>query len=74
MKLQNKTYDILKCICTIILPACATFWLALSSIWDIPYGEPIGATLGAFNVFLGTLIGISCQQYNKDNNVEHDNL
>lgn len=67
MKLNNKTYDILKYIVTIILPSAVTLWLTISSIWDIELGEPIGATMGAVNVFLGALIGISSSQYNKDN-------
>ena len=64
MKLSNKTYDILKYIVTIFLPALTTLWLTVASIWNIPYGEPIGATIGAITVFLGALIGISSKHYN----------
>lgn len=64
MKLSNKTYDILKYIVTIFLPALTTLWLTVASIWNIPYGEPIGATMGAITVFLGALIGISSKNYN----------
>lgn len=62
--LSNKTYDILKYIVTIVLPAVTTLWLTIASIWKIPYGEPIGATMGAITVFLGALIGISSKNYN----------
>ena len=62
--LSNKTYDILKYIVTIVLPAVTTLWLTIASIWNIPYGEPIGATMGAITVFLGALIGISSKNYN----------
>lgn len=68
MKLSNKTYDILKYIVTIGLPALTTLWLTLASIWSIPYGEPIGATMGAITVFLGALIGISNANYRKEQN------
>jgi hypothetical protein len=68
MKLSNKTYDILKYIVTIGLPAFTTLWLTLASIWSIPYGEPIGATMGAITVFLGALIGISNANYRKEQN------
>lgn len=68
MKLSNKTYDILKYIVTIGLPALTTLWLTLASIWGIPYGEPIGATMGAITVFLGALIGISNANYRKEQN------
>jgi hypothetical protein len=71
MKISNKAYDILKYIVTIVLPALTTLWLALATIWNLPYGEPIGATMGAITVFLGALIGISSAQYNKEK--ENDN-
>lgn len=64
MKLSNRVYDILKYIVTIVLPALTTLWLTIASIWHIPYGEPIGATMGAITVFLGALIGISSKNYN----------
>lgn len=64
MRLSNKTYDILKYVVTIFLPALTTLWLTVASIWHIPYGEPIGATMGAITVFLGALIGISSKNYN----------
>ena len=70
MRLSNRVYDILKYIVTIVLPAVTTLWLALASIWHIPYGEPIGATLAAINVFLGALIGISCKNYNNNSSSE----
>ena len=65
MKMDNTVYDILKYIVTIGLPALTTLWLTLASIWHIPYGEPVGATLGAITLFLGTLIGISSANYKK---------
>lgn len=71
MRLKNSVYDVLKYIVTIVLPALTTLWLALATIWNLPYGEPIGATMGAITVFLGTLIGISSAQYNKEK--ENDN-
>lgn len=62
--MSNKTYDILKYVVTIVLPALTTLWLTLASIWNFPYGEPIGATMGAITVFLGALIGVSSAKYN----------
>lgn len=65
--MSNKTYDILKYIVTIVLPAITTLWLTLASIWHFPYAEPIGATLGAITVFLGALIGVSSAKYKVSN-------
>ncbi len=64
--MSNRTYDILKYVVTIVLPALTTLWLTLASIWGLPYGEPIGATMGAITVFLGALIGVSSAKYNSN--------
>lgn len=71
MKLANKTYDILKYIVTIVLPALTTLWLSVATIWNLPHAEAIGATMTAITVFLGALIGVSSKNYNKE--VEEDN-
>lgn len=64
---NDKLYDVLKWIVTVVLPAITTLWLTLASIWNFPYAEPIGATLGAITVFLGALIGIGSIKYKLQN-------
>lgn len=69
--MSNKTYDRLKFVAQIFLPALATLIFALASIWGIPYAEQIVGTITAIDAFLGMLLGISTSQYNKkteDNN------
>jgi len=61
--MSNKTYDILKWIAQIALPATGTLYFALSSIWGFPYGEQIVGTITAVDAFLGALLGISSKQY-----------
>lgn len=61
--MNNRTYDVLKWVVMVCLPAVTTLWLTLASIWNFPYAEPIGATLGAITVFLGALLGISSVKY-----------
>lgn len=63
MKLSNKTYDILKYIALVGLPALATLYLTLSAIWGLPYGEAIAGTITAVDTFLGALLGISSIKY-----------
>lgn len=65
MKLSNKTYDILKRLSMVVLPAVATMCITIANIWGIPYGEEISATIMAINTCLGIVLGISTKQYNK---------
>ena len=65
MKMNNKTYDVLKYIAQIVLPALATLYFALSKIWNLPLGEEIVGTISTLDIFLGTLLGISSANYKK---------
>ena len=66
MKMNNKTYDILKWIAMYLLPAAGTLYFALSGIWGFPYGEQVVGTITAVDTFLGVILGISASAYNKD--------
>lgn len=68
--MKNKTYDILKYIAQIVLPALGTLYFALASIWGLPYGEQVVGTITAIDTFLGVLLGISTKKYN-ENGVEN---
>ena len=63
--MSNQNYDVLKWIAQIALPAIATLYFALASIWGLPYGEQIVGTITAIDAFLGAILGISTAQYNK---------
>lgn len=67
MTLKNETYDLLKWIAMIVLPALGTLYFALSAIWGLPYGEQIVGTITAIDAFLGALLGVSTSKYNKEN-------
>ena len=66
MKMSNKVYDILKYIAQIVLPALGTLYFALAKIWSFPYGAEIVGTITAVDAFLGALLKISTDQYNKE--------
>lgn len=66
MKMSNNVYDILKYIAQIVLPALATLYFALAKIWSFPYGAEIVGTISAVDAFLGALLQISTNQYNKE--------
>lgn len=61
--LSDKTYNILKWIALILLPAVGTLYFALAGIWGFPYGEQIVGTITAVDTFLGVILGISSAQY-----------
>lgn len=63
MTLSNKTYDVLKWIAMIALPALGTLYFALAGIWGLPYGEQVVGTITAVDTFLGALLGISSATY-----------
>lgn len=65
MILDNKTYDILKWIALIALPALGALYFGLAKIWGLPYGEEIVGTISVIDTFLGALLGISTNNYNK---------
>jgi len=62
---SNKTYDVLKFVAQILLPALGTLYFALASIWNLPYGEQIVGTITAVDAFLGAVLGISTKKYNE---------
>lgn len=63
MKLTNKTYDILKWIVVIVLPAAATLYAALGGIWGLPLVTEITGTITAADTFLGAVLMISSANY-----------
>ena len=65
MKMNDKTYDVLKWIAQYLIPAIGTLYFALAGIWKLPYGEEVIGTITAIDTFLGVLLGISSAQYKK---------
>ena len=65
MKMSNKVYDVLKYIALILLPALGTLYFALAKIWGFPYAAEVVGTISAIDAFLGALLKISTDNYNK---------
>lgn len=63
--MSNKVYDVLKFIAQIVLPAIATLYVTLAGIWGLPFSEQIGGTVMAIDTFLGAVLMISSNNYNK---------
>ena len=66
MKLKKETYDVLKWIAQILLPAAATLYVAVSGIWGFPYAKEVAGTISAVDLFIGALLGISSMNYYKE--------
>ena len=63
MKLQNSTYDILKKVCLVFMPALATLILALGQIWHWQMTDQVAGTITALDAFLGAILGVSSKLY-----------
>jgi putative holin Dp-1 len=62
--LKNDTYDKLKFISQGLLPALATFYVALATIWGLPYSQQVSATIMAIVLFMNGLLQVSTAKYN----------
>lgn len=63
MKLSNRTYDILKWVALVVIPASATLVLTVGKIWGLPYYDNIGATISAVGLFIAAVIGVSSKDF-----------
>ena len=53
--MSNKVYDTLKTIALVATPVLA-FVAAVVSIWNVPYGAELTATLTAIDTLLGAIV------------------
>lgn len=60
--MTNKQYDLIKNIALIITPVLA-FLASLISIWNIPYGAEITATLTAIDALCGAIVIVAKKIY-----------
>lgn len=66
MTFTGKTYDNLKFLTQIVLPAAGTLYFALAGIWGLPSAEQVVGTIVAVDTFLGVTLQISSTNFNKD--------
>lgn len=60
---SNRAYDIAKFWATIVLPAFATFYATIGSLWDFPEVDKTVGTIVALDLLLGALLQISNAQF-----------
>lgn len=63
MQFSGKTYDVMKWIAQVVLPALGSLYFALSQIWGLPNAEQVVGTIVVVDTFLGILLGYSSSQY-----------
>ncbi len=71
MKLPDSVYNLLKWLALLAIPALATFYGVIGKVWDLPYTAEIVTTLTAIGTLIGTLIGVSQYNINKEKKEEN---
>jgi len=61
--ISNRTYDILKWLVMILLPAFAVFYGTMAETLGLPMGPEVIATIGAVTVFLGAYLQMNMVMY-----------
>lgn len=61
--LDNRTYDSLKWVAQIFLPALGTLYFALSGLWGLPNPNEVVGSIVAIDAFIGALLGLSSIGY-----------
>ena len=77
--MNNQTYNILKRVALIVIPAPATLVNAVGIVWGAQYTNEVTATITAFGVFLGAALGVSSANYTPETHgnlvvTKHDNV
>ena len=67
MTFSNKTYDALKWVAAVLLPAVGALYFALSDLWNLPKALEVVGTVAALDTFLGVLLGVTSVGYKKLN-------
>ena len=62
--MSNKTYDVIRLIGEIAVPVIA-FAASLCTIWSVPHCAEITASLTALDTFIGAVVMILRNSYNK---------
>ena len=61
--MHNKTYDILKWVALVCLPATSALYVTLAALWHLPAPTEVAGTIAAVDTFLGVLLGVSSNKY-----------
>lgn len=62
--MSNKTFDILRAIVEIVLPAISAAYFGLSEIWGLPVPDKICGTIAVLITFISAFLNVKRKQYN----------
>lgn len=62
--MKNETYDKLKQVVQVGLPACGSLYFGLSDLWDLPAAVQVVGTIALLTTFLGVWLNIAANRYN----------
>ena len=66
--MSNKTFDILRTIVEIVLPAISAAYFGLSEIWGLPVPDKICGTIAVLITFISAFLNVKRKQYNDELN------
>ena len=65
MQLKNKTYDMLKWVISLVLPALIVFLGTVFTVIEWEYAQAFLIIIGGLELFLGTIFKVSDYNYQK---------
>lgn len=65
MMFSNRTYDLLKYVAQILLPALAALYFGLAQIWHLPNADEVVGSITVIDTFLGTVLLMSARSYDR---------
>lgn len=70
--MSNKVYDVLKYISQVFLPALTVFVGVVLKCFNVEYTDIVITIMTAFDAFLGSVLMISSNNYNKTNKTKEE--
>ena len=64
--MSTKTYNRIRYITQIVLPALATFFITIGGAWGLDISENIGTTIAAIVTLMSGILGASSAIYDKE--------
>lgn len=64
--MTNKTYDTLKWVSLVLLPAAGALYVGVALLWGLPEPEKVVGTISLVDAFLGALLGLKSKGYSPE--------